>query len=221
MSFTTGLFKLVTPPATIFVKVKCFKACLEERYNLCYNFTNSNFYYDNKWKEISGKEINEASKNAIFYKILDDDLIHYDFEYKQGLNTDVHYFNPEGTCKQGGLYFTDEHNIPNYINYGDKIARVFIPDDARCYFEGKKLKCDKIILDLIKSFENHEIFNDVDICMRTIKEDPAQIQNMSTDMLKNNIELCIEAVKLNGYAIIYIDEEILFDNIYIYKEAIK
>ena len=41
-----------------------------------------------------------------YYRIMYDSMTHYGFTYKKGLNIDTVKFNPHGTCKSGGLYYT-------------------------------------------------------------------------------------------------------------------
>jgi hypothetical protein len=82
----------------------------------------------------------------MYVKVLSNDLKHKGFQYKEGLNIDTIPFNPTGTCKPGGLYFTAMENVFNYLHYGSKIADVEIPSNAKVYFENNKWKADKIIL---------------------------------------------------------------------------
>jgi hypothetical protein len=86
-----------------------------------------------------------------YVKILTKDLVHFNFQYKEGLNIDTVPFNPTGSCQPGGLYFTTMENVFNYLYYGTKIADVEIPDDAKVYDEGDKWKADKIIIKNIRN----------------------------------------------------------------------
>ena len=97
-------------------------------------------------KEITGKLFNELIGETKIYKILNNTLCHYNFQYKEGLNIDTVVFNPTNKCQSGGLYFCEEKFLINYISYGIKIATVEILDDARIYVESKKFKADKLIL---------------------------------------------------------------------------
>lgn len=96
--------------------------------------------------------------NIKLYKLLFDDLTHFDFEYKDGLNTDHIPFNPNGECSPGGLYFADEHQLRAYsniyISQFSKFARVTIPNDAKVYVEKYKYKADKIIINNIRPISN-------------------------------------------------------------------
>lgn len=58
---------------------------------------------------------------------------HHYFEYKLGLNIDKVPFNPSGSCKSGGLYFTTAECLHNYFHMGDYIAFIEIPPNARVY----------------------------------------------------------------------------------------
>lgn len=70
---------------------------------------------------LSGSIFNKIYKDTRFYKVLNDNLIHHNFEYKVGLNIDT-----------GGFNFCEEVNIRMHMwHHGRKFAHVTIPDDAR------------------------------------------------------------------------------------------
>ena len=86
--------------------------------------------------------------NTIYYKVLHEDLIHYGFQYKLGLNIDTREFNPSGSCKSGGLYYTNKEHIIDYFGFGVYIAEINIPVDAQIYKDpySNAWKADKIII---------------------------------------------------------------------------
>jgi len=94
-----------------------------------------------------------------YVKILSSDLVHNGFKYKEGLNVDILPFDPSGSCKPGGLYFTDLKNFCKFLDYGNLVADVTIPDDAQVYADGGdatspyKWKADRIILSNIRPIE--------------------------------------------------------------------
>ncbi|NBX75063.1 MAG: hypothetical protein EBQ92_00715 [Proteobacteria bacterium] len=105
----------------------------------------------------TGKEFNEIYKNVIFYKFLRDDLKHFDYTYKNGLNIDPVPFYPFGKCQAGGMYFCEEMRSPIYIGcYGKYYSTVTIPDDAFVCVENYKFKANKIYLDEIKEIGSIE-----------------------------------------------------------------
>ena len=62
----------------------------------------------------------EKVGNQQFRKCLNNELKHFDFHYKIGLNEDIIPFNPSGSCKLGGLYFTtNEHISKFWTKYSD------------------------------------------------------------------------------------------------------
>jgi hypothetical protein len=90
------------------------------------------------------------------YKVLKNDLKHFDMQYKQGLNILNETWIPEGECQSGGLYAT--YNFPRYLRYGTKISRVVIPDEADMWTEdGYKLKTTSLILTNIEEISNANI----------------------------------------------------------------
>ena len=86
-------------------------------------------------------------------KFLRQDMNHFGFQYKEGLNVDTNVFYPRGSCLGGGLYFTTHKHRYNYCGIGPLIADVEIPLDAKVYSDpcGTKWKSDRIILKNIRS----------------------------------------------------------------------
>jgi len=84
-----------------------------------------------------------------FYKILNENENHHEFQFKTGLNVDPIPFNPSGSCEPGGIYFSRE-DILAFLNYGPWIREVTPPQDAQIYEDPssnpKKWKADKVIL---------------------------------------------------------------------------
>lgn len=83
-----------------------------------------------------------------YYKILNEEEIHYSMQYRTGLNVDIQPFNPSGDCKPGGVYFSRE-DILAFIDFGPWIREVKLPKDGQIYENPgtpKKWKADKVIL---------------------------------------------------------------------------
>jgi len=84
-----------------------------------------------------------------YYKILSEDETHHDLKYKYGLNVDPVPFNPTGSCRAGGIYFSRE-DILAFLDYESWIREVRIPVDAQVYEDPdpdpKKWKADKVWL---------------------------------------------------------------------------
>ena len=94
---------------------------------------------------------NKIGRETTFYKFLNKNRNHYDFQYKLGVNIDTNEFNPRGSCQGGGLYFTDNENVMQFRGYGDSIACITLLKDAQFYIdpEGNKYKTDKFRIDAI------------------------------------------------------------------------
>ena len=58
-----------------------------------------------------------------FYKIVST-AGHRGMFYRNGVNEDIVPFNEEPTCGSGGLYFSDLHNILNFLGYGTQLYEV-------------------------------------------------------------------------------------------------
>ena len=85
---------------------------------------------------------------STYYKILPDNLICRDFQYKEGLNIDTNTID-EYECSYG-LHFADKKHILGFCGYGSIIAEAEIPEDAIVYHFDDKSKADRIILKNIR-----------------------------------------------------------------------
>lgn len=64
-------------------------------------------------------------KTKRYWKVLSKNNQHFDMTYVPNeWNTDVLPYNPYGSCRAGGLYFTDTYHILHFLEYGDGIAEV-------------------------------------------------------------------------------------------------
>lgn len=82
---------------------------------------NASCYYDkDKMKQYEGKVIDGKTFKSKFPKYYPCKVVGNNtnaFKYKLGLIKNDEAFNPHGSCKSGGLYFTDAINVYDY--YGD------------------------------------------------------------------------------------------------------
>jgi hypothetical protein len=116
------------------------------------------------------------------------------------LNTDTQTFNPSGSCQSGGMYFSDVDMSYLYLDYGNKISLVSIPDDAQVYVEESKFKTDKLILTEIIDLYNFYKFDNYQFCKLAIAQNGLTICNVKDPPE----ELCKLAVSQNSYALQYI-----------------
>jgi len=139
-----------------------------------------------------------------FYKFLNNDLTHYGFEYKLGLNVDTEPFKPKDSCSKGGLYFCEEFKCNLYYqNYGHKLARVSIPDDAKVYVERDKFKADKIILEDIVDFNDVPDEFWLNMFPRSDRI-PDDTINALQFIKKQPEQLCIRVVQTDGMALRFV-----------------
>ena len=174
--------------------------------------------------ELSGhnfKNICDAYGNNKFYRFLNDDLVHNNFEYIIGLNVDTNPFNPSGDYLEGGLSFCDKPTAYLYWkNYGKKLAIVEIPNNARVWIEKESFKADKLFITKIIDFENVTdnfwlsiLKNDYhvlaciknqtkSICKAAIKKNGLALEFIRDQTAKH----CLSAVKRNGLALEHVNE---------------
>ena len=84
----------------------------------------------------------------MYFKILNEEECHHGFQYKNGLNIDKRPFISDASedCAPGGLYFSDEKNILEFLSYGPFIREVRIPKDAQIVHFEEKSRADKLEL---------------------------------------------------------------------------
>jgi len=125
------------------------------------------------------------------------DMTHYEFQYKLGLNVDPVEFSPKYQCSKGGLYFCEESKRHLFWDvYGQVLAIIEIPSDARVYIEKDKFKADKLIIKEIIAFE--DLSDDFWISM-------LHVNGMMIQKIKNQTEyVCRLAVKQDGFALRFV-----------------
>jgi len=92
----------------------------------------------------------EFNKSATYYKIIGYNQGNY--PYKLGLNTladNGETFDKALICGSGGLYFCNIENIFEYLDYGNKVCTLTIPDDAQVIGVYDKYKADQIYINEI------------------------------------------------------------------------
>lgn len=97
---------------------------------------------------ISSTDVTFENGGKIYYKVMDNSLKHYNYQYNYGLNTLPETYDPERMCGSGGFYVCDLDDLPRWLClYPDgKIHEVQIPEDARIVSLDNKYKVDKLIL---------------------------------------------------------------------------
>ena len=157
-------------------------------------------YRDNIRKTLTKKEFDKLFPNFKPYKILANDMIHHGYKYKIGINT-VNEFKNYSSCMEGGFYLADEIDIGNYLNYGNKLGIITIPDDTLIYLEEEKIKVNKLKLDEVHDLK-HYLNNTVneELKLNCVKND-----GWALKYIKNPSKVVqLEAVKNDGLAINYI-----------------
>lgn len=91
-----------------------------------------------------------------YFKILNSELNHYGFQYKEGLNVDYH------TKEKRGLYFTDKDHILGYLEMGTVIAKVTVPSNVIIHTQDAgAMYANEIILSDIMEIWNLDNFKKI------------------------------------------------------------
>jgi hypothetical protein len=159
----------------------------------------------------------EKVGNQQFQKCLNNELKHYTFQYKIGLNEDTIPFNPFNSCTPGGLYFTTNEHINEYLNFGLNVAILELCEDAEFYIEpnGTKFKTNKFIIKEILP-QTEELckiaVQQYGLCLKHVKKQTPELCKMAVQQTwyalefvkeKTN-ELCELAVQQNAFALEYV-----------------
>jgi hypothetical protein len=133
-----------------------------------------------------------------FRKCLNNKLTHWNFQYKIGLNEDTIPFNPSGSCKPGGLHFTTNNKINDFIGYGLNIAIIELCEDAEFYIDPhlKTFKTNKFIIkEILPQTE--------ELCKMAVQQNGLDLEHVQ----EQTKELCYLAVRQNGLALQYVQEQ--------------
>lgn len=108
------------------------------------------------------------------------------FEYKIGENKDINPFDPSGSCKKGGLYYTDMKHGGEYAwIFGDHVAIIEIPPTAQTYTEPckTKYKADTIIVKEIMPFSDFANSIPDEYLLDWIREYPPTLKNIDQSFM--------------------------------------
>ena len=148
-----------------------------------------------------------------YYKILRSDMKHHGFVYKEGLNIDTEPFDETPDCG-GGLFFSDAEHILSFVNYGNLIAEVEVPNGEKIIPVENKYKAHAIVLKNIRPLWNINTFEyliqkGIDI---HVDDDSAFVyaaRNNDLELVKflvcnkanihSNNELALRLAACNGY----------------------
>ena len=135
-----------------------------------------------------------------FVKLTNPDGISRGFQYKEGLNEDIHELNREKECAAGGLYFCRFKNVGRWIGeYGGDalIWNVEIPEGEEVIEYETKLKAKRIILS-----EPKKAYEDYELCNIAVQKNGYALQFVN----EQTEELCKLAVQQDGIALKYVKE---------------
>ncbi len=160
------------------------------------------------------------SKESKYVKILNESMIHKGFKYQLGLNVDTKPFDPSGSCRPGGLYFTNLTNFYKFLGYGTLIADVEVPEGTEIYAdpEGDKWKAHSIIISNIRPIETLPQWSDVQFCLAVVSKYPSALQFVNYRKFNRDDyeHICLTAVRNDGKSVRYIDPARQLNNICYY-----
>lgn len=148
---------------------------------------------------IKGRDLSHLE----LYKITNENEIHYQFQYQDGLNIDHLNFNPKGEDEPGGLYFCELKFLPKYLYKGCYIRRVLLDPDEDVYYINNKFKAKRIFVEprmLISEF----IIDDYSKCMNLVKINGLFLQFVPNELQTK--ELITIALQQNGFSLQFVIE---------------
>ena len=165
------------------------------------------------------KEFFNKFPNFSPYKVIKKDMTHHNYKYNLGFNK-IDTFITKNECSAGGFYLTDNTNIYSYLDYGENIAIISLPNTSLIYLEDKKIKVSELVIEKIIS--KHEYFSNLNdkFQLEAVKQRGYSIQYINNPDKK----VQLESVKQYGYSIQYInnpDKEVQLEAVKQNEYAIK
>lgn len=137
------------------------------------------------------------------YKTVDKNLTHNNFRYKLNANnTDINELS--FSSEAGGLCFTDEANIHNYLYWRSYIVDVKISDDEIVYCDGYRCKAKTIYICNMRHIS--DFFNE----LSTQRALDIINKNLFALEYVDNRNIFREIIKNNGLAIRFIHNQTKF-----------
>ena len=96
---------------------------------------------------IKGKDL----MDCILCKILSEDMLMQGFQYKMGMNEDIKPLAMSGSCG-AGLHFCLVKDVGRYLDYGNKLAVVSIPDEEDVYVDDRKFRTHRMVIETVMPF---------------------------------------------------------------------
>lgn len=149
-----------------------------------------------------GREFNEMYSSTTFYKLTRESECHNGFQYRTGVNVDTVPFNPLLICR-AGLFFTDLHCIPMWIEDHVYIREVIIMEDSVVCVSQNKFKADKFILKEKILLSEFAYWLDESFCKLALYYDAYALQYIrnQTD------EMCLKAVTTNPFTLRFVRKQ--------------
>jgi hypothetical protein len=159
-------------------------------------------YEYNKYigKTLTKKQFTNKFPDYIPYKVIRADMRHYDYTYKLGLNV-IKNFTTNEHCSAGGFYVTNKNKIYSFLEYGDNIAKISLPDTSLIYLENNKIKVSELVIDNMVSIK--EYYTNLDKTSQ-LAAVTAYEGLLIQYMVNPDKDIQLAAVEANGRAIQYI-----------------
>ncbi len=136
-----------------------------------------------------------------YYKILNDEMKHHEFQYKLGLNIDTSDFDDKECGK--GLHFCKKEDVGLWLSYGSKLAFITIPETAKvCHFKNKS-KANSIFIEKVINLKDWNEWENENFCLEAVKQNGKALYYVENQ----TEEICLEAVKQNGNALQFVKNQ--------------
>jgi hypothetical protein len=161
-----------------------------------------------------------------YVKILNKNLLHKGFQYKEGLNVDKNPIDKRFDVDSKGLHFTDFANFHKFLTYGMLITDVEVSEGTEIYKDktGTKYKAERIIISNIRQIKHLPEWNNLEFCLKAVEASPVALQYVVNFTDENYIsivrkdglllqyipcpnrtaEICLEAVRQNGLSLEFV-----------------
>lgn len=166
---------------------------------------------------LNGEEFNKMcrEKNIILAKTFYDTLVHNDYLFTPGLNTDK-YDLKIPPAKGHGFYFCKYVDMIRWLDYGDKQRDIYsiieIPNkkETKVYIDDEKylLKCSEIIIRKFKHIHYAKIWEHKLYLDEVIHINPFIIKYLDAKK-ESYTKMCVRAINANPFVLEHIQQKTL------------
>lgn len=135
-----------------------------------------------------------------YYKLTNKESTHNGFQFREGLNTDIHEWNPESVF---GIYISNLENLPFWFDSNgpmEFIWDVSFPKHVAMKTESYSLKCHSIILANKRRISDMKEWGDESFVKNAFTKSDTSIRYLTNP----SEDIQITAIKIRPFSVLYV-----------------